>query len=105
MYWTWRVWARNAGMAEPMNVSSSPRPMMSGHSLRAPTSSAATRAIDLVDEVLQVADRAHGVDPVAVEHRDARGVIAAVLQLAQAFEQEVPGGLAPHVADDAAHGR
>ena len=38
MYWTRLVWARKAGMAEAMNCSPSPRPMISGHSLRAPTS-------------------------------------------------------------------
>ena len=41
-----RVWARNAGMPEARNCSPSPRPTISGHSLRAPTttpgSSAAT---------------------------------------------------------------
>ena len=36
--WTRRVSARNAGMAEATNCSPSPRPMTSGHSLRAPTS-------------------------------------------------------------------
>src|SRR4051795_9061186 len=38
MYWTLRVWARKAGIAEARNVSPSPRPTTSGHSLRAPTS-------------------------------------------------------------------
>ena len=35
----WRVSARNAGTAEATNCSPSPRPTISGHSLRAPTSS------------------------------------------------------------------
>src|SRR3954451_22528305 len=34
MYWTLRVCARKAGMAEARNVSPSPRPMISGHSRR-----------------------------------------------------------------------
>ena len=38
MNWTRRVWARNAGTADAMNASSSPRPTTSGHSRRAPTS-------------------------------------------------------------------
>ena len=33
MYWTRRVSRRNAGIAEAMNCSPSPRPMISGHSL------------------------------------------------------------------------
>ena len=36
--WTRRVSLRNAGMAEARNCSPSPRPTISGHSLRAPTS-------------------------------------------------------------------
>ena len=37
MYWTRRVSRRKAGIAEARNVSPSPRPTISGHSLRAPT--------------------------------------------------------------------
>ena len=36
--WTWRVSLRKAGMAEAKNCSPSPRPTISGHSLRAATS-------------------------------------------------------------------
>ena len=45
MYWTWRVWRRKAGIAEAMNCSPSPRPTISGHSLRAPTSSPGSSAL------------------------------------------------------------
>ena len=38
MYWTRRVSRRKAGMALAKKVSPSPRPTISGHSLRAPTS-------------------------------------------------------------------
>ena len=39
------------------------------------------------------------------EHRDARGVIAAVLESAESLEQDRGGVARPHVPDDAAHGR
>ena len=45
MYWTRRVSRRNAGIAEAMNCSPSPRPTISGHSLRAPTSSPGSSAL------------------------------------------------------------
>ena len=56
-------------------------------------------------EVVEVADRADRVDLVAGEHADARGVIAAVLELAQALDQEVLDRPVADVADDAAHER
>ena len=42
--WTVRVWARKAGMPEARNCSPSPRPTISGHSLRAPTSTPGSSA-------------------------------------------------------------
>ena len=221
MYWTRRVSRRNAGIAEPMNCSPSPRPMISGHSLRAPTSTpglvgahrdervvaaqlgvggadrveqAALREVvgdqvrdhlgvglggerrahvdqpalqrdvvlddpvdDDVDAVgrvevrvgvllgdapvrrparvadagaaaavgvrdrarcravargagvdraaqrAQVADRAHRVDPAAVEHRDPGAVVAAVFELLEPREQQRASLSGSDVADDAAH--
>jgi len=53
---------------------------------------------------LQVPDRAHGVDAVAVQDRDARAVIAAVLKLFQPGEQLLTNRASADVADDATHG-
>ena len=41
-----------------------------------------------VDEVLEVADGAHVVEPVVLAQRDAGGVVAAVLEAAQPLEQQ-----------------
>ncbi len=49
----------------------------------------ARAAGDGVAQRLQVADRAHGVQPAVRLDGDARGVVSAVLELLQAFEQHV----------------
>ena len=43
-------------------------------------------------QVGEVADRADAVDPAVLEHRDAGRVIAAVLELLEAGDQEVAAG-------------
>ena len=56
-----------------------------------------------VAQRIEVADRAHGVETALVQDRDARGVIAAVLELLQALEEDLLDGAVPDVADDPAH--
>jgi hypothetical protein len=51
----------------------------------------------------EVADGAHGVDPVALEHGHAGRVVAAVFELLEAGEQQLARGPAAYVSDDAAH--
>jgi hypothetical protein len=51
----------------------------------------------------QVSDRAHRVDPVAVQHRDPRAVVSAVLQLLEAGQEQAARFSGTDVADDAAH--
>ena len=60
---------------------------------------------DGIAQVVEVADRAHRVDRVAGDHRDAGRVVAAVLQAREAFEQQILDGTLAYVADDAAHGQ
>jgi hypothetical protein len=54
-------------------------------------------------EAVEVPDGPHGVDPAVGQDRDPGGVVAPVLELAQAAEQELLHRAPAHVADDAAH--
>src|SRR6476646_3171178 len=56
-----------------------------------------------LDEVAEVADGAHVVECVVFAQRKPRGVVAAVLEPAQAFEQKRLGVARPDVSDDSAH--
>ena len=51
----------------------------------------------------EVADRAHGLEAAVGEDRDARGVVAAVLELLQPLEKHFLDGAIPDVANDPAH--
>ena len=53
----------------------------------------------------QVADGAHGVEVPVAEHRDARRVIAAVLELLEPREEDILDRARSHIADDSAHER
>ena len=55
-------------------------------------------------QVGQVADRTHRVDSTVLEQRDAGRVVAAVLQLLESGDQQVPAGAPAHISDDSAHG-
>ncbi len=55
------------------------------------------------DQRVEVADGAHDVDTAAVEQGDAGRVVAAVLEMAQAVEDDGLAGASPGVANDAAH--
>src|ERR1700693_4610072 len=55
------------------------------------------------DEVLEIADRAHVVEPVVLAQRDARGVVAAVLETLQPLQQERLRLTLSDVSDDPAH--
>jgi len=54
-------------------------------------------------EVLQLADRAAAVQAALVDHGDARRVVPAVLEPAQALDDDGHRVPRPHVADDPAH--
>src|SRR6202008_5040456 len=54
-------------------------------------------------QVLQVADRADVVEPVVLEQRDARGVVAAVLEALQSRKQQRLRLAGSDVSDDPAH--
>ncbi len=75
MYWTWRVWARKAGMPEARNCSPSPRPTISGHSLRAPTMTPGSSAATATKRV--VAAQAVVGEP------DGLGQVAGLVELAR----------------------
>ena len=64
------------------------------------------RAVVLHDllQVLEIADRAHVVEPLVLEHREAGRVIAAVFEALQAVDQERLRPARPDVSDDPAHG-
>jgi hypothetical protein len=55
-------------------------------------------------QLAEVADRANGGDLAVGEHRHAGRVIAAVLELLQAREQDLLHGALADVADDSTHG-
>src|SRR5581483_6776166 len=55
------------------------------------------------DEILEIAHRAHVVEPVVLAQRDARGVVAAVLEALQPLQQERLRLTLSHVSDDPAH--
>src|SRR5690348_4546014 len=59
--------------------------------------------IDRATERAQVPHGPHGSDAVAIEHRDAGAVIAAVLELLEPGEQKWPCLLRTHVPDDSTH--
>src|SRR5262249_20392025 len=61
------------------------------------------REPEVLLEVAQLAGAAHDLDGVAVDDRDARGIVAAVLQAPQAVEEDGADPLAPDVPDDPAH--
>jgi hypothetical protein len=52
----------------------------------------------------EVADRAHAIEAAVTLERDARRVVAAVLERRQAVEQQRPGRTVADVSDDSAHG-
>jgi hypothetical protein len=54
-------------------------------------------------QVGEVADGAHRRDLTVGEQRDTRGVIAAVLELLQTGDEEIPTWALAHVSDDSAH--
>src|SRR5439155_16591186 len=56
-------------------------------------------------QVLQVADGTHVFEAVLLEQRQARRVVAAVLEPLQSVNEEVLTGPAAHVSDDPAHPR
>ncbi len=56
-------------------------------------------------QVREVADRADGLDVPVIEQGDAGGVVAAVLELLEARDQQVATRPLAHVSDDAAHRR
>ena len=56
-------------------------------------------------QVAEVADGAHVVERVVLAQRDPRGVVAAVLEPAQPFEQKRLRVARPDVSDDSAHVR
>ena len=58
-----------------------------------------------LDEVAQVADGADVLERVVLAQREPRGVVAAVLEPAQAFEQQRLGFTRSDVSDDSAHVR
>ena len=55
-------------------------------------------------QVGEVADRSHAVDPAVLDDRDARGVVAAVLELLEPRDQQVAAGATSDVSDDSTHG-
>ncbi len=59
--------------------------------------------VELALQRVEVADGAHRIDVILREHRDARAVIAAILELAQAAQQQIPCGTSPDVTNDSAH--
>jgi hypothetical protein len=63
------------------------------------------RTVDGGTQRAQVADRADGLDLVTGDDRDAGAVIAPVLELLQAGEDEVLNRAPPDVPHDSAHGR
>ena len=58
-----------------------------------------------LDQVAEVADRAHVVERVVLAQRDPGGVVAAVFEPAQSFEQKRLCLARPDVSDDSAHVR
>ena len=67
---------------------------------------ACDRGFTLVDrraQVVEVADRAHEIDAVAVEHGDPGAVVAAVLEFLESVEQQRSHLPRSDIADDAAH--
>ena len=56
-----------------------------------------------LDEVAEVADGAHVVERVVLAQRDPGGVVAAVFEPAQSFEQKRLCVARPDVSDDSAH--
>ena len=63
----------------------------------------AVRARDLLEHA-QIADRADDLELIAVDQRDARGVVAAVLETLEPADQERLADACAGVADDAADG-
>src|SRR5262249_39838219 len=55
-------------------------------------------------QVREIADSAHAVDLAVRDHRNAGRVIASVLELLQAGDQQVPARSVTDVSDNAAHG-
>ena len=64
----------------------------------------AAAPLDRLVEAIEVAHRAHGIDRLTAHHRHAGRVVAAILELAQACQQELLRRPATDVSDDAAHG-
>ena len=60
---------------------------------------------ELGPQVGEVADRAHRFDPPLLEQRDAGRVVAAVLELLEPADQQIPAGTRTDVSDDSAHRR
>ena len=62
-----------------------------------------TAALDRGAKVREVADRAHGIDSLAFEQGEARGVVSTVFELLEPGDQKIATGPLAHVSDDAAH--
>jgi hypothetical protein len=54
-------------------------------------------------EVREIPDRANVLEPVVLEKRDARRVVAAELEALETRDQQVFGGATTDVPDDSAH--
>jgi hypothetical protein len=59
--------------------------------------------LDRGAQVRQIADRAHAVDLAVRDHRNAGRVIAPVLELLEAGNQQVPARSVAYISDYAAH--
>ena len=97
-----RVLLADAPVGRPARVADARarRPLGHGH---APGGRRARLQRELRAQDIEVAHGAHGLDAVAVDNRDAGRVIAAVLELAEAGEQQLPRGPPAYVANDSAH--
>src|SRR5207245_6028282 len=84
--------------------------LLRGPAVRLPAGVAdAEGPLDLLEaqallEIAQLAGAAHHLDGAAVDDRDAGGVVAAVLEAAEAVEEDAADLLRTDVADDSAHG-
>ncbi len=92
----------NAAVGRPASVAEADR-----RGRRSDRDAAAILAVDghaeLGAQVREVADRAHRVDLTVREQRDARRVVAPVLELLQPLDKQITAGTVPDVADDSAH--
>ena len=64
---------------------------------------AAAYGLDRLAQRAEVPDRPHGVDPVALQHRDPSAVVAAVLELLEPGQQQWARLARTYVPDDSTH--